>query len=60
MTLVKKQVSAQGRGSMMGGPARRAPDAEWQLVSQDVIDGTMEAGWGSGFDFRSNPAEEDD
>ena len=61
MTLVRKQQAmAQGRVFMMGGPARRAPAVEWQLVSHQLMDGTMEAGWGSGFDFRSNPAEEDD
>ncbi len=63
-TLVKKEAEApknkKSRKAVTGGPGRGEAEGEWLLVSQDSIDDSMEAGWGSGFDFKSNPAEEDD
>ena len=40
-------------------PGGGQPDEEWFLVEETKIDGTMEAGWGSGYNFKSNPFEED-
>lgn len=53
MTLVKKEEYSKGRD----------PIVEWALVKEDMIDDLyedMEAGWGSGYNFKSNPAEDDD
>ena len=51
--LVKKAVEASESG---GGES----DEKWVLVEEDQIDDTMEGDWGSGYDFKSNPMEEDD
>ena len=59
-TLVKKKVFIKSRAAVRGGPGRQGPTVEWRLVSPDTIDDSMEAGWGSGFDFKSNPIEDDD
>ena len=49
----KKAVEASESG---GGES----DEKWVLVEEDQIDDTMEGGWGSGYDFKSNLMEEDD
>lgn len=60
-TLVKekKKGSKKGKaaaGAKVGGVGS---SGEWSLVGEDEIDDTVEAGWGSGFNFKSNPTEED-
>lgn len=37
----------------------RTKAEKWFLVEEDEIDQTVEAGWGSGYDFKSNPDEEE-
>ena len=32
---------------------------EWSLVEADAVDDKWQAEWGSGFNFKSNPAEDD-
>ena len=59
-TLVKKKVFTKSRAAVRGGPGRKEANVKWRLVSPDTIDDTMETGWGSGFDFKSNPNEDDD
>ena len=69
-TLVKASVKIEEikKSGMivMGGPGRKLLEKtwrlekKWELVSQEAIDGTMEAGWGSGYDFKSNSTEEND
>lgn len=70
--LVKKKAlqesEAAVEGSERGGgseavegsePAVGQPDEEWFLVEENKIDNTMEGGWGSGYNFKSYPFEED-
>ena len=67
-TLVKTLVEIEDKSGLvvMGGPGRKLREKKWrlekkwELVSQEAIDGTMEAGWGSGYDFKSNTTEEND
>lgn len=33
---------------------------EWLLVSEDAIDDGLEAGWGSGYNFKSYPPDDDE
>ena len=60
-TLVKKTIYQRGKRYLGGGPAsrRKVASVEWKLVSEDAIDESMEDGWGSGYDFKSNPNEDD-
>lgn len=51
--LVKKDAEASESG-------RGESDEKWVLVEEDEIDDTMEGGWGSGYDFKSNVMEGDD
>lgn len=51
--LVKKGGEASESGE--GGS-----DEKWALVEEAEIDDTMEGGWGSGYNFKSNPFGEDD
>ena len=50
--LVKKAAEASESGG-------EESDEKWALVEEDEIDGTMEGGWGSGYNFKSNPMGED-
>ena len=63
-TLVKlvKKTAVRSRRPMLtsGSGARRRANVEWRLVEEDAMDDDMEAGWGSGFDFKSNPTEDDE
>lgn len=60
-TLVKRKVLEQGEGAVGDGPGTgQATTTEWLLVSEDMMDESMEAGWGSGYDFKSDPTAEDD
>lgn len=51
---VVKQTVYKGKG------ARKKAIVKWMMVGEKEMDGSMEAGWGSGFDFKSNPAEDND
>ena len=53
--LVKQKVFKDGNG-----PGEEEAAVEWRLVSEDTVDDSMEAGWGSGYDFRSDPAADDE
>ncbi len=57
-TLVKKQLRRKRKAAEMSGDGGVELDGAWFLVGEDEIDGTMEAGWGSGYGFKSNPEEE--
>ena len=61
-TLVKKTIYQRGKIFLGGGPAskRKVASVEWKLVREDAIDDSMEDGWGSGYDFKSNPTEGDE
>ena len=61
-TLVKKTIYKRGIRYLGGGPAskRQVDFEEWKLVAEDEIDDSMEVGWGSGYDFKSNPNEDDE
>ena len=52
--LVVKQTVYKGKG------ARKNAIVKWMMVGEKEMDVSMEAGWGSGFDFKSNPAEDND
>ena len=60
-TLVKK-TTYQRRSHLGGGPAskRKVASVEWKLVREEANDDSMEDGWGSGYDFKSNPTEDDE
>ena len=60
MTLVKRKVLGNGEAAVGDGPGTGQATTEWLLVSEDTMDESMEAGWGSGYDFKSNPTAEDD
>ena len=62
-TLVKKKLHRKRKvdemsegGGAEGGGAESSGD--WLLVREDEMDDTLEAGWGSGYNFKSNPNEE--
>ena len=57
-TLVKKKLHRKRKVDEMseGGGAEFSGD--WLLVREDEMDDTLEAGWGSGYNFQSNPNEE--
>ena len=59
-TLVKKRMFSSTKGAVSAGPGRRELPPEWRMVDEDQMDADMEAGWGSGYTFKSNPTEEDD
>lgn len=60
-TLVKRKVLEKGKEAVGDGPGTgQATATEWLLVSEDTMDESMEAGWGSGYDFKSNPSAEND
>ena len=61
-TLVKKTIYKRGGMYLGGGPAskRKVASVEWKLVREDAIDDSLEDGWGSGYDFKSNPTEDDE
>lgn len=59
-TLVKRKVLEEGEAATGDGPGTGQATTEWLLVSEDTMDESMEAGWGSGYDFKSDPSAEDD
>ena len=60
-TLVRKTIYKRGISYLGGGPAsrRQVDSVKWTLVREEEIDESMEDGWGSGYDFKSNPTEDD-
>lgn len=59
-TLVKKKVSKKGKEAEVRRLDWDGSSEEWSLVRENEIGGALEAGWGSGYDFKSNPMEDDD
>lgn len=68
-TLVKKKTergkkaSKKGKAADLSGRGTHgtgASNEEWLLVEEAEIDDTMETGWGSGYNFKSNPLEDED
>lgn len=59
-TLVKKKDLQEGEAADMRELGDGEADEKWFLVEEDEIDETLEGGWGSGYDFKSNPTEDDD
>lgn len=61
-TLVKKKdlkgKRAERRGIDRGKPSGES-SGEWLLVTENAFDDALEAGWGSGYDFKSDPTEDD-
>ena len=57
-TLVK-MVGPKGKAPADRYALARNLKSEWCLVDEQDIDDTVEAGWGSGYNFKSNPDEED-
>ena len=55
----KKKDSKKGKAAAGGEAGGVGSSGEWFLVGESEIDDTVEAGWGSGFNFKSNPTEED-
>lgn len=59
-TLVKKKDMQEGAPVERSERGGGQQDEGWFLVEENKIDDTMEAGWGSGYNFKSNPFEGDD
>lgn len=60
-TLVKRK-DRKGKGAVYENTALNAMSSrdEWSFVSADAIDDDLVAGWGSGYNFKSYPEDEDD
>lgn len=57
-TLVKKKLHRKRKAAEMSEDGGAESSGDWVLVREDEIDDTLEAGWGSGYDFKSNPNED--
>ena len=57
-TLVKKDLK-ENNAAELRGLGTRGSEGEWLLVEESAIEDSMEGGWGSGYDFKSNPSAED-
>lgn len=60
-TVVEKNLE-KGKAAGWSGVGAVGAEAvgEWLLVEKDAIDDSLEAGWGSGYDFKSDPMAEED
>lgn len=58
-TLAKKKDLEGAEAAEVHGLGDGGSYEEWVLVEENAIDDTLEAGWGSGYNFKSNPTEEE-
>ena len=58
-TLVKRPLLNRVESSPRAGSGKKIAQLEWSLVREDIIDEDVEDGWGSGYDFKSNPVEDE-
>ncbi|CAD6580658.1 MAG: hypothetical protein ASARMPRED_000285 [Alectoria sarmentosa] len=58
-TLAKKKDLEGAEAAEVHGLGGGDSYEEWVLVEENAIGDTLEAGWGSGYNFKSNPTEEE-